>query len=180
LTVCAWGACNGDKAERLRQRADDSIQSVGQVREDRRIDSFSNNLGAIRFSGLHNLKFSIDFDTIINKTVLLENFTLIDIQHLDGRYVAKVSLNDFHYVVNLNIKKEDIEELRLNEADDFDSGHFLLANFSDVSIPEVNLEGEFHRQKVNNFCVATRKEMPLAFVFKINGALLKIIKRDYQ
>lgn len=155
-----------------------TLKTLKDTKELMRTDSIANNLSAIRFSTLAYSNFSVNIDTILNRKILLQDFSLIDIQKKANQYYAKLSAYHSHYLFKLKMNLEDVMRLRINKNDDVDTTHFLLIEINNIYMADADIAKEFYKKK-NNAFDSIPEDVPFDSMLRLDGRLIRAIKRSH-
>jgi hypothetical protein len=177
LITIIFNSCQKKASVNNGNKVPDSLKMLKDAKELIRTDSIAKNLSAIRFSTLAYSNFSVNIDTILNRKILLQDFSLIDIQKKGGQYYAKLSAYHSHYLFKLQLKLEDVKQLRINE-NDIDTTHFLLIEINNIYMANEDIAKEFYK-KGKNTTGSADEDVPFDSMFKLDGKLIRVIKRRH-
>jgi len=108
ISICS---CSGSKHESSENTEQDSIARDSTLKAKRN-DFLSKSLHAINFENFENLEYSIDFDTVLNKTVFLTDYEIFDIKKSNNHFFLIVD-NFLHSQIRLEIDSSQLNILRL-------------------------------------------------------------------
>jgi hypothetical protein len=155
-----------------------TLNTLKDAKELMRTDSIAKNLSALRFSTLAYSNFSVNIDTILNRKILLQDFSLIDIQKKNNQYYTKLSAYHSHYLFKLKMNLDDVKRLRIHENDDTDTTHFLLIEINNIYMANADIAKEFYKKRKNAFD-SVPDDVPFDSMFKLDGKLIRVIKRRH-
>lgn len=81
-----------------------NTDSLSQVKK---LDSLTLNLKAEDFDNFYARKYSVEFDTVLNKRVFLDHYTVVDIKSDSPNYKIELKLNR-RFIINLKATRSDI------------------------------------------------------------------------
>ena len=168
-------SCSGGKHANSQIAEQDSL-TRDSISKANKIDSLSTSLQALDFSKIKRFKYSIDFDTILNKRVFLIHYRILDIQKLKD-----------HYCLKLNVAREEQVQLTLDSTQldflrKFDETMHPILIFAITKVKKVDfkviaeVDDDSDSEDKNDEKTASLDIEPIygAGHFIINGKLLSI------